>query len=80
MRNQPQPLAVSGGANVQSAHEKTKQGLCSDAFLSFCKIYQIVNKADTRADGLRSVPTMIDCDGQSITESIMNLIPRSFGP
>jgi hypothetical protein len=35
MRNQLQPFAVSGGANVQSAHENTKQGLCSDAFFSF---------------------------------------------
>jgi hypothetical protein len=32
MRNQPQPFAISGGARVQSAHEKTKQGLCSDPF------------------------------------------------
>jgi len=27
MRNQPQPFAISGGVSVQSAHEKTKQGL-----------------------------------------------------
>jgi hypothetical protein len=80
MRNQLQPFAVSGGANVQSAHENTKHGLCSDAFFSFFANFLDRNKADRRADGLRSVLTMIDHDGQSSLESIMNLIPRSFGP
>jgi hypothetical protein len=27
-------------ASVQSAHEKTKQGLCCDVFFSFCKIFR----------------------------------------
>jgi hypothetical protein len=66
-------------STVRRCARKDKATSVLDAFFPFCKLSDR-NKADSRADGLRSLVTMIDHDGQTSLESIMNLISGSFGP